>query len=813
MAQDPEGESRFFNRELSWLAFNSRVLAQAEDERLPLLERLKFLAIWGSNLDEFFMVRVANLKEQISAGSGSRTPDGRTPAQQLIAVRAEVDRQSERVRDTYGKVVAALAETGLAVVGWDDLGAEDRSYLGSEYEHRIFPVLTPLAVDPGHPFPYVSNQSLSLAVMLRDPLDGNRRFARLKVPQMLGRFLALPDGNRFIPIEDVVRAHLGSLFPGMEVIDAIAFRVTRNADLEIDEDEAADLLSAVELQLSRRRFQRVVRMEVGGSLAPAVRELLVSELELEPADVYVAETPLALTDLWELYGHDRPDLKDAPFTPVVPMAFRSEDDEPADIFALLRERDVLVHHPYESFNSSVQELIRQAANDPAVQAIKLTLYRTSGDSPLVDHLIRAAERGKQVAVVVELKARFDEAANIAWARRLEDAGVHVAYGLVGLKVHCKTCLVVRAEAGGVRRYCHVGTGNYNSLTARFYTDFGFFTADYDIGDDLSQLFNTLTGYGRNVPYRRLVVAPEGMRRRLAALIDNERACGESGRIALKMNSLVDSELIDHLYAASQHGVRIDLLIRGICCLRPGVAGLSENIRVRSVVGRYLEHPRVYRFSNGRGPGQPVHLIGSADFMPRNLDRRVEALVPIDDPRLRRQLDQVLEVGLADQYLAWDLDSEGGWTRASGDHATNSQSRFEDLARGLETGAAMIEVHAAGAVLIRDGKVLLVHRPRHDDWTFPKGKLDPGEAAADAAVRELREETGLWGVVDREIRSTRYLDDRGRRKQVRYWLMRDGGGEFTANDEVDELIWVTPEEAERLLTYTYDIEVLEDAVGG
>ncbi len=676
----PRDPDHYFNREMSWLAFNDRVLVQAGDRPRPLLDRLGFIAIWGQNLDEFFQVRVAGLKDQIERGRANRTPDGRTPTQSMAEIRTEVERQLTAASALYRSLLADIAAEGIELLHWHELTEAEQRHLRMEFEDRIFPILTPLAVDPGHPFPYISNLSLSLGVILRDPIDHNRRFARLKVPQNVERFVPLPDPGRFIPIEEVVFAHVGTLFPGMELVETIAFRVTRSAELEIDEDEASNLLSAVEIELQRSRFRQVVRLQLSAPASDATRDLLTKELELRDGDVYLTDLPLNLGDLWQLVGIDRPELREREHVPVTPAAFLGEDDEPADLFAALRERDILVHHPYESFLHTVDELLRQASIDHQVQAIKMTLYRTSGDSPLVDHLIRAAESGKQVAVVVELKARFDEAANIAWARRLEEAGVHVAYGLVGLKVHAKALLIVRSDPDGVRRYCHVGTGNYNSKTALLYTDLGLMTSDPDIGRDLTQLFNSLTGYGRGVDYARLVVAPEGLRARLMELIANEAAHGPRGRITIKMNSLVDADLIDALYAASQAGVRIDLLVRGISCLRPGVSGLSETVTVRSLVGRFLEHSRVYVFANGSGPGEPLHLIGSADLMPRNLDRRVEALVPISHPALREQIDEMLDLELRDEFLSWELGSGGTWTRMTGDVATNSQALLSMRAR-------------------------------------------------------------------------------------------------------------------------------------
>ena len=676
-ARDPDN---YLNRELSWLAFNKRVLAQARDEGTPLLERLRFLGIWGRNLDEFFQVRVAGLKDQITTGRSSRTPDGLTPAGALLAIRDEVDRQLKRVTKVYDGLLRELASEGIEVLAWDELSRSDQKYLTREFEDRVFPVLTPLAVDPGHPFPYISNLSVSLGVILRDPVDHNRRFARLKVPDVFGRYVRLPEGDRFVLVEDLILAHIDQLFPGMEVHETIAFRVTRNADLEIDEDEASNLLSAIELELRRRRFQQPVRLELSQALSADTAELLVNELELNPEDVYVNDVPLDLGDVMELVGVDRPELRHPEHVPATPAEFRAEDESAPDLFALMRQRDLLVHHPYESFVTTVEEFLAQSAADPAVQAIKMTLYRTSGDSPVVEHLIRAAEAGKQVAVVVELKARFDEAANINWARRLEDAGVHVAYGLVGLKVHTKTMLVLRAEPDGVRRYCHVGTGNYNSSTSRLYTDLGLFTSNKRIGDDLVQLFNGLTGYGRDLSYDKLVIAPQHLRPRVADLIRGEIEHGSRGHIVMKMNSLVDADMIDLLYEASQAGVKVNLIVRGICCLLPGVEGLSDNITVRSIVGRFLEHSRIMRFANGEGPREPFVMIGSADLMPRNLDRRVEAMVPIEDPDLRARIDQILEVELAHQRLAWELSSDGKWRRVAPDAFVSSQAQLVSAAR-------------------------------------------------------------------------------------------------------------------------------------
>jgi polyphosphate kinase len=674
-------EARYFNRELSWLRVNTRVLELGEDRDQPLLERAKFLAIFSQNLDEFFQVRVAGLKEQVAAGLTKRTPDGRSPAQQLLEIRETVEALVDRQERTFlEEVVPELAAAGIVFSDYVELDEDDRKFLDEEFEHRIFPVLTPLAVDPGHPFPYISDLSLNLAVVVRNPETDEVRFARVKVPNLLPRFVVLPDGERFVPLEQVIAAHLEALFPGMVVDEHVPFRVTRNADLTLDEDEADDLLSAVEIELRRRRFGAAVRLEVDLTMSESIRQLLVRELELTDDDVYPHAGPLGLQGLWSLHDLGRPDLKDRAWTPVTEPRLASSDDDPLDIFAELAKGDVLVHHPYSSFVTSVEEFVRQAAVDPWVLAIKLTLYRTSGDSAIIESLIRAAEGGKQVAVLIELKARFDEQANIEWARRLEQAGVHVAYGFAGLKIHTKTLLVVRNESERIRRYCHLGTGNYNAKTARLYEDLGLLSADDQLGADLTQLFNFLTGYAREVTYRRLLVAPHRLRGRIVELIRGEVAAGpDRGRIRMKMNSLVDAEMIDELYAASQAGIPVDLIVRGICCLRPGIPGLSDNIRVRSIVGRYLEHSRVYHFANGSGPGEEAYFIGSADLMPRNLDRRVEALVGVADPELRERLATIVETNLADDQNAWVLGPDGGWTRTKGPSACSTHDELEGFA--------------------------------------------------------------------------------------------------------------------------------------
>ena len=669
---------RYINRELSWLDFNARVLALAEDDAVPLLERAKFLAIFSENLDEFFQVRVAGLKDQVAAGIGpTSTSGGDSPADQLRAVRAKVEDLLHRETKAFATDIApALADHGVILSDWEHLDDDDRESLVEEFEQRIFPVLTPLAVDPGHPFPYISNLSLNLAVTVRDPELGVRRFARVKVPPLLPRFVVMPDGERFVPLEQVIAAHLDALFPGMEIESHSTFRVTRNADLSLEEEEADDLLAAVELELRRRRFGRAVRLEIDTTMSNEVQELLLRELDLDEQDVYVEDAPLDLGGLWSVHALDRPDLKDETWTPVTQPRLVAPQDETVDIFGVVKEQDVLVHFPYESFSTSVETFIEQAATDPHVLAIKQTLYRTSGDSPIVKALIRANELGKQVAVLVEVKARFDEQANIAWARELEQAGVHVVYGLVGLKTHTKTSLVVREESDGVRRYCHIGTGNYNPKTARLYEDLGLLTCNPDVGADLSDLFNFLTGYSRQADYRKLLVAPLTLRRAIQRLIREEAAYGPSGRIVMKMNSLADGRMIDELYEASQAGVRVDLIVRGICCLRPGVPGLSENIRVRSIVGRYLEHSRIFAFGQRE---RRRYYIGSADLMTRNLDTRVEAVAPVEHGELTARLQEILDVNLADDELAWELGSDNCWRRVARTQEVNAHLRLQSLA--------------------------------------------------------------------------------------------------------------------------------------
>jgi len=669
--------NRFINRELSWLEFDARVLALAEDPERPLLERVKFLAIFASNLDEFFQIRVSGLEEQVEAGVGAITVDGMSPGEQLEAVRRRVEELSDRAEIAWTRELhPALEKERIRLVNWSQLDDEDRAFLGRRFRERIFPVLTPLSVDPAHRFPYISNLSLNLAAVVRDPITGSRRFARVKVPPLLPRFTALPDGERFVPLEQVISANLEQLFPGMDLVTHHVFRVTRDADVEVEEDEADDLLAAIQNVLQRRqRGATPIRLEIDPDMTDEVRSLLMREMGLDGSNVYVAEGLIDLAGLMSLVSLDRPDLKDDLWTPVTPPRLRSPEGPP-DVFAAIRDGDLLVHHPYESFSNSVEAFVAQAAADPDVLAIKQTLYRTSSDSPIIRSLIRAAGSGKQVVALVELKARFDEEANITFARALEHAGVHVVYGMVGLKTHAKTCLVVRRENDGIRRYAHVGTGNYNPTTARLYEDLGLLTADPDMGADLTDLFNLLTGYSRQREYRKLLVAPVTMRPGLVELIQRESREAD-GTIVLKMNSLVDADLIDALYEASQAGVQIDLLVRGICCLRPGVPGLSDTIRARSLVGRFLEHSRIYRF--GTPERGRTYLIGSADLMPRNLDRRVEALTPVEAPELRARIDEILQASLDDDELAWELGSDGGWRKVPTTVGVNAQRRLQELA--------------------------------------------------------------------------------------------------------------------------------------
>jgi polyphosphate kinase len=668
--------NRFLNRELSTIEFHARVLALAEDTSIPLLERAKFLAIFASNLDEFFQVRVAGLKQQAEAGIRTPSSDGLTPREALSAIAAKVVPLAERHARLFAEdVMPALATAGVRVLRWRELTPAQREELNEMFREKIFPVLTPLAVDSGRPFPYISNLSLNLAVLLRDPAASRMHFARIKVPPLLPRFVPFAEDRCFVPLEEVIAANLDQLFPGMETVEHHTFRVTRNADLEID-DRADDLLEALEEQLSKRRARPAVRLEVEQTIPPHVLELLMSELEVGTEDVYTLPAPLDLAGLWSLYSIDRPELKDEPHQPVTHPDLSLADEE-TSIFELIADRDVLVHHPYESFTTSVERFIEEAASDPDVLAIKQTLYRTAG-SPIVNALIEAAERGKQVVVLIEIKARFDESANIAWARTLENAGCHVVYGVAGLKTHCKLCLVVRDAGDQLRQYVHVGTGNYNPLTARIYEDMGLLTADPGLAAEVAHLFNYITGFSRDKTYRSMMVAPHGMRDRMIGLIAREAAAStpdRPGRIIMKMNNLSDDAVVDALYDASQHGVKIDLIVRSICTLRPGMKSLSKNITVRSILGRFLEHSRVYYFENR---GDPEIYVGSPDMMRRNLDARVEALASVKSPELREQVKLVLELALSDNSSAWTLDRHGRWTKvasAEGEPRMNFQEQL------------------------------------------------------------------------------------------------------------------------------------------
>ncbi|GGF27952.1 polyphosphate kinase [Williamsia phyllosphaerae] len=668
-------EDRYLNRELSWLDFNSRVLALAEDTSLPLLDRAKFLAIFSSNLDEFFMVRVAGLKRRDETGLSVRSADGLSPREQLSMIAKRTQQIAERhARVFMDSVRPALADNDIHVVSWDQLADDEQARMSEYFHEEVFPVLTPLAVDPAHPFPYISGLSINLAVTVSDVAEGGEHFARVKVPDNVSRFVEVdklmsrsgrsqsddgPAPTILLPMETLIAANLGHLFPGMEIVEHHVFRITRNADFEVEEDRDEDLLQALERELARRRFGSPVRLEVADDMSEHMLELLLRELDVNPADVIEVPGILDLSCLFQVFALDRPSLKDRPFVPATHPAF-GERETPKSVFATLREGDVLVHHPYDSFSTSVQRFIEQAASDPQVLAIKQTLYRTSGDSPIVNALIDAAEAGKQVVALVEIKARFDEQANIKWARQLEQAGVHVVYGLVGLKTHCKTCLVVRREGSTIRRYCHIGTGNYNPKTARLYEDVGLLTAAPDIGADLTDLFNTLTGYSRKHEYRNLLVAPHGVRAgiiaRINAEIEHHRAGDERARIQLKANALVDEQVIDALYRASQAGVPVEIVVRGICALRPNVPGISDNITVRSILGQFLEHSRILHFG-----ALDEYWIGSADMMHRNLDRRIEVMAQVRDQRLTREMGEIFASALDPTTRCWILEADGGWT--------------------------------------------------------------------------------------------------------------------------------------------------------
>jgi len=673
---------RFLDRELSWLAFNQRVLELAEDPGLPPLERANFLAIFASNLDEFFMVRVAGLKRRIVTGLAVPTNIGTSPEDTLADISEEAHRLQLRHADAWSRLVApSLAEAGVEFVSFASLGDDERSRLSDYFHDQVFPVLMPLAVDPAHPFPYISGLSLNLAIRIRNARTGRQEFARLKVPPMLPRVVEISrEGERvrYLALEDLIANHLGDLFPGMEVLDHHAFRLTRNEDMVIEEDETENLIQALEAELMRRRFGPPIRLEVTEDMDELTLKLLISELDITEQEVYRIPGPLDLRGLFGLSRLNRPELKYKPHLPTTAIAFQPGDNtERSDIFSAIRTGDVLVHHPYESFATSVQAFLDQADKDPQVLAIKQTLYRTSGDSPIIQSLIDAAEAGKQVLALVEVKARFDEAANIVWARKLEKAGVHVVYGLVGLKTHCKLALVIREEEGTLRSYCHIGTGNYNPKTSRIYEDYGLFTADEQVGRDLTRLFNELSGYAIEKKFKRLLVAPLHLRKGLLRLIEAERrnaAEGKPARIRIKVNSMVDEQIIDALYRASQAGVPVEIWVRGICSIKPGVPGLSENITVRSILGRYLEHSRIFAFHNG---GDEQIYIGSADMMHRNLDRRVEALVRVTDPTHLAQLMTLFDLAMSDATSSWWLDASGTWVRHHLDEHGNQLVDLQD----------------------------------------------------------------------------------------------------------------------------------------
>ncbi|GAC1663427.1 MAG: polyphosphate kinase 1 [Candidatus Limnocylindrales bacterium] len=694
----------YINRELSWLEFNARVLFEAGDERNPLIERVRFLTIFAGNLDEFFQVRIAGLLQQMASGSSSKSPDGRTAAEQIGAASVRVRELIADHSAIWVELRRALAAAGIEIVKYGAI-PEHHDVLRQRFIDEIYPVLTPLAVDPGHPFPYISTLSLSIAVGLRDPETGEAHFARVKVPQILPRLYQV-EPNRFVLLDQIIEANLDLLFTGLEVVDHHLFRVTRNADLAIEEDEADDLLMAIEEELRRRRFGEAVRLEVERSMPAATREILLRGLGLHADAAYEIRGMLDLTGLRDILELDRPDLKSPPWNPVTPLRLAPPDeDEPADVLAAMRSGDVLVHHPYDSFVASVERFIGQAVDDPEVLTIKLTLYRTSGDSPIVRDLIRAAERGKQVVVLVEIKARFDEEANIVWARKLEQAGAHVVYGLVGLKTHSKVCLVVRREGSGLRRYVHIGTGNYNQRTARLYTDLGLLSCRPELGADVTDLFNVLTGLSRQRTFRRLLVAPHSLRSRFLEFVDREIAqagLGHEARIVVKLNALVDQPSIDALYRASQHGVRVDVIARAACSLLPGVKGVSTAISVRSIVGEFLEHSRIWGFANG---GQAEWYIGSADLMDRNLDRRVEAMVPVEDGDAQARIAEIIAIMLEDDRRSWQLGPDARWRRTE-----EVQGRPGTCDTHEELKARALASTAAGAA---------PHRPRAG-----VGSLDP-----------------------------------------------------------------------------------------
>lgn len=681
----PDGLSpdRFIDRELSWLAFNRRVLELAEDPTMHLLERVNFLSIFASNLDEFFMVKVAGLKRRLATGLAVRSPSGLAPKEVLKQISEQAHELQLRHAKLFLEVIEPELELhGIHLVRWNELQDQEKLSLQDYFQDHIFPVLTPLAVDPAHPFPYISGLSLNLAVVLQNPENRKEHFARVKVPPLLPRFVLIPaqentSGVRYVPLEDVIGQFLGLLFPGMVVLQYHNFRVTRNEDLEVDEDEGENLLLALEKELLRRRFGPPVRLEVADDMNPQVLELLIRELDISNQDVYNLPSPLDLTGLSDIAALPRPELRFEPHPVITNRYLLPRDEEKIDIFSVLKNREVLVHHPYESFSTSTQEFLEQAAEDPQVLAIKQTLYRTSGDSPIVDALIQAAQAGKQVLALVEIKARFDEQNNITWARKLEQAGVHVVYGIVGLKTHCKLALVIRQEGGQLVRYCHIGTGNYNPKTARYYEDYGLLTSRDSVGEDLTKLFNHLSGYAPEATFRSIMVSPVGVREGLTRLIEEEIAhhkAGKPARIAFKVNALVDEEIIDSLYKASRAGVPIDVVVRGMCALKPGVPGLSETIRVRSILGRYLEHSRVFSFQGG---GDPKVYLGSADMMDRNLDRRVEVLVRLSEPVQINGMNQMFDLAMSEGISSWRLDSTGSWMRSQFDANGTKLEDFQD----------------------------------------------------------------------------------------------------------------------------------------
>ena len=689
--EEPLPNDRFFDRELSWLKFNKRVLELAQDEDLPIIERASFAAIFANNLDEFFMVRVAGLKRRIDTGIAVTAASGLSPRQQLRAISEQAHRlQDEHAHYMIDHILPDLAKEQIVLLSWDKLTAAEQERLSRYYRQQVFPVLTPLAVDPAHPFPYISGGSINLAVLVENPASGKSHFARVKIPGNLNRLVPVDDMTDddatnvrygFITMENLIIAHLESLFPGMIIKEARSFRVTRNEDIDVEEDDAENLLNAMEKELLRRRFGPPIRLEISDETSPFLSQLLADQLRVSVDEVYRLPAPLDATVLFELGGIDRPDLKYRSFVPTTNRQIAEvESSRAQDIFAAIRERDILLHHPYDSFSTSVQAFLAQAAADPKVLAIKQTLYRTSSNSPIIDALIDAAHAGKQVLALVEIKARFDEDANIAWARKLERAGVHVVYGIVGLKTHCKLSLVVRQEADGLRRYCHVGTGNYNPKTARIYTDLGLLTCDPVVGQDMTRLFNQLSGYAPKSSFHRLLVAPRTVRSGLIQRIRREEDAARAGKeawIKIKVNSIVDEKTIDALYRASQAGVKIDIVERGICALKPGVPGLSENIRVRSILGRFLEHSRIYAFANSEGPqigegpaAGPEVWIGSADLMHRNLDRRVEALVRITAPEQIDELIKYVDLQMADSTTSWHMAADGTYVR----HAKDEEGR-------------------------------------------------------------------------------------------------------------------------------------------